>query len=80
MPKRNSDLFDKEREEANFALLHALTALVHRYPTMRFGQLLMCYGFLEYKTIIDETIVRDPFNEEPQRTLERVKKEIERTI
>lgn len=67
----------KNRQTANFELVNKLSELVIAYPDLRFGQILVNFGFIEQ--IIDHydsgiILTKDPFNEESVDTLKRVKK------
>lgn len=67
----------KNRQTANFELVNKLSELVIAYPDLRFGQILVNFGFI--KQIIDHyddniVLTEDPFNEESVDTLKRVKK------
>lgn len=66
------------RQEANRKLIAHLSAVVEAHPDLRFGQILMSYGFVTTLTVSDQfsskTSVNDPFNEEPVLTLKRVEK------
>lgn len=65
----------KNRQKANFELVRKLSELVVAYPDLRFGQILVDFGFIEQ--IVDNygsgIITKDPFNEESVDTLNRVK-------
>jgi hypothetical protein len=66
----------KNRQTANFELVRKLSELVIAYPDLRFGQILVNFGFVEQ--IIDHydvniVLTKDPFNEESVDTLNRVK-------
>jgi hypothetical protein len=66
----------KNRQKANFELVNKLSELVTAYPDLRFGQILVNFGFVEQ--IIDHydvniVLTKDPFNEESVDTLNRVK-------
>lgn len=52
-----------------------LTKLIVKHPELRFGQILINYGFIETETDLEtfETVVKDPFYEESIDTLKRVK-------
>lgn len=66
----------KNRQKANFELIRKLSELVIAYPDLRFGQILVSFGFIEQ--IVDHyddniVLTEDPFNEESVDTLKRVK-------
>lgn len=65
----------KNRQTANSKLVKKLSELVIAYPDLRFGQILVNFGFIEqivdhYDSNIIST--KDPFNEESVDTLNRV--------
>jgi hypothetical protein len=65
----------KNRQSANFELVKKLSELVIAYPDLRFGQILVNFGFI--KQIVDHydcniVLTEDPFNEESVDTLKRV--------
>lgn len=65
----------KNRQKANFELVRKLSELIIAYPDLRFGQILVNFGFIEQ--IVDRydsniIITKDPFNEESVDTLNRV--------
>lgn len=65
----------KNRQKANFELVRKLSELVVAYPDLRFGQILVNFGFIEQ--IVDHydsniILTKDPFNEESIDTLNRV--------
>lgn len=66
----------KNRQTANFELVRKLSKLVIAYPDLRFGQILVNFGFVE-QTIdhydVNIVLTKDPFNEESVDTLKRVK-------
>lgn len=63
------------RLTSNIVLADTLTKLVVKHPELRFGQILINYGFIETETDLEtfETVVKDPFYEESIDTLKRVK-------
>ena len=65
----------KNRQSANFELVRKLSELVIAYPDLRFGQILVNFGFVEQITRhYDGSIsTKDPFYEESTDTLKRVK-------
>lgn len=65
----------KNRQKTNFELVRKLSELVIAYPDLRFGQILVNFGFIEQ--IVDHydsniILTKDPFNEESVDTLNRV--------
>lgn len=63
------------RLTSNIVLADMLTKLIVKHPELRFGQILINYGFIETETDLEtfETVVKDPFYEESTDTLKRVK-------
>lgn len=66
----------KNRQTANSELVKKLSELVIVYPDLRFGQILVNFGFIKQE--IDHydcsiVLTEDPFNEESVDTLKRVK-------
>lgn len=67
----------KKRKECNTAMLDILKELVENHPQLRFGQILVVFGFVDCVTSnTDGAHIVDPFNEESADTLARVKKTI----
>jgi len=66
----------KKRQEANLEILNEIGMAVMKYPDLRFGQILVNLGIIEYeRNTYDETLItKDPFNEESVVTLNRIKK------
>ena len=62
------------RLKNNMKLLEILKNIIENNPDLRFGQILYVFGFIDhiYDKICDVTIIKDPFAEEPNQTLERV--------
>ena len=65
----------KKRQEANLEILNEIGMAVMKYPDLRFGQILVNLGIIEYeRNTYDETLItKDPFNEESVVTLNRMK-------
>jgi hypothetical protein len=65
----------KKRQEANLEILNKLGMVVRKYHDLRFGQILVNLGIIEYeRNTYDETLItKDPFNEESVVTLNRMK-------
>lgn len=63
------------RQKANVEILQMLGEAVMKYPNLRFGQILVNLGIIEYeRNTYDETLItKDPFNEESVVTLNRMK-------
>lgn len=63
------------RQQANVEILQMLGEAVMKYPDLRFGQILVNLGIIEYeRNTYDETLItKDPFNEESVVTLNRMK-------
>ena len=62
-----------ERQKYNKLILEILSKLVEKYPDLRFGQILVNAEIITYKNDYDEMVPRDPYYEEPEVTLERMK-------
>lgn len=64
------------RQKANIEILQMLGEAVMKYPDLRFGQILVNLGIIEYeRNTYDETLItKDPFYEESVVTLNRMKK------
>lgn len=63
-----------KRQESNFEILDILFEAAMEYPDMRFGQLLVNLNIIEIELGSDLLAnVRDPFYNEPNDILERVK-------
>jgi hypothetical protein len=59
------------RQEANRKLIKVLEKLVEAYPDWRFGQILFNAQFVIRKE--NSLDIKDPFYEESEETLERIK-------
>jgi len=70
------------RQQANRELAARLSELIEQHPDLRFGQILINFGFLKTYTTgpqFDSTThVADPFSEEPMTTLSHVEEQIRR--
>ena len=62
-----------ERQKYNKLILERLSKLVEKHPDLRFGQILANAEVITYKNDYDEMVPRDPYYEEPEVTLERMK-------
>lgn len=64
------------RQKANIEILQMLGDAVMKYPDLRFGQILVNLGIIEYErnTYDESLITKDPFNEESVITLNRIRK------
>ena len=62
-----------ERQKYNKLILEILSKLVDKYPDLRFGQILANAEVIIYKNDYDELVPKDPYYEEPEVTLERMK-------
>ena len=62
-----------ERQKYNKLILETLSKLIDKYPDLRFGQILVNAEIITYKNDYDEMVPRDPYYEEPEVTLERMK-------
>lgn len=65
----------EKRQNANVEILQMIGDAVMKYPDLRFGQILVNLGIIEYeRNTYDETLItKDPFNEESVVTLNRMK-------
>lgn len=63
------------RQQANQEILRSIEEMVNKHPDLRFGQILVNLGIIEYeRNTYDETLItKDPFNEESVVTLNRMK-------
>lgn len=63
------------RQKANLEILNEIGLVIVKYPDLRFGQILVNLGIIEYeRNTYDETLItKDPFNEESVVTLNRMK-------
>lgn len=63
------------RQRANQEILRSIEEMVNKHPDLRFGQILVNLGIIEYdRNTYDETLItKDPFNEESVVTLNRMK-------
>lgn len=66
----------EKRQNANVEILQMIGDAVMKYPDLRFGQILVNLGIIEYeRNTYDETLItKDPFHEESVVTLNRMKK------
>lgn len=64
------------RQQANREILKNIEEMVNKHPDLRFGQILVNLGIIEYeRNTYDETLItKDPFNEESIVTLNRIRK------
>lgn len=64
------------RQKSNVVILQMLGEAVMKYPDLRFGQILVNLGIIEYeRNTYDETLItKDPFYEESVITLNRIRK------
>lgn len=75
MDAKIKEMIDK-RQEANLEILNKIGMAVMKYPDLRFGQILVNLGIIEYQrdpASFDKIGVKDPFNEESVITLQRIK-------
>lgn len=66
----------EKRQEANLDILTAIEEWVMKYPNLRFGQILVNLGIIEYQrdpANFDKIGIKDPFNEESVDTLKRIR-------
>ena len=64
----------ERRQDANLDILTIIEEAVMKYPDLRFGQILVNLGIIEYERCGDIPTTKDPFNEESVVTLNRIKK------
>lgn len=64
----------ERRQSANLDILTIIEEAVMKYPDLRFGQILVNLGIIEYELCGNIPITKDPFNEESVITLNRIKK------
>lgn len=74
MDAKIKEMIDK-RQEANLEILNEIGLAIVKYPDLRFGQILVNLGIIEYeRNTYDETLItKDPFNEESVVTLNRMR-------
>ena len=78
MNSKFTEMIDN-RQLANRDILSHLFTLVELYPDLRFGQILVNIGIIQYQrdpASFDVIGVKDPFNEESVETLQRVSNKI----
>lgn len=64
----------ERRQQSNVEILQIVGDAVMKYPGLRFGQILVNLGIIEYELCGDIPLTKDPFNEESVITLNRIKK------
>lgn len=65
------------RQQANLEILKNIEEMVNKYPDLRFGQILVNLGIIQYQrdpASFDIIGIKDPFNEESVVTLNRMRK------
>lgn len=65
------------RQQANREILKNIEEMVNKYPDLRFGQILVNLGIIQYQrdpASFDIIGIKDPFNEESVVTLNRIRK------
>lgn len=62
-----------ERQKYNKLILEILSKLVEKYPDLRFGQILVNSEIVQVTATSEGVKCQDPFYEEPEVTLERMK-------
>lgn len=74
MDARIKEMIDN-RQKANVEILQMIGDAVMKYPDLRFGQILVNIGIIEYErnTYNETLIMKDPFHEESVATLNRMK-------
>ena len=75
MDAKIKEIIDK-RQEVNLEILNKIEVAVMNFPDLRFGQILVNLGIIEYEqNTYDKTLItKDPFNEESVVTLNRMRK------
>ena len=67
-----------ERQKYNKLILETLSKLVNKHPDLRFGQILVDCGIIQYEKEVlcdgqrENLLTMDPFNEESKITWERM--------
>lgn len=64
----------ERRQQSNVEILQIIGDAVMKYPDLRFGQILINLGIIEYERCDGIPTTKDPFNEESVVTLNRIKK------
>lgn len=64
----------ERRQQSNVEILQIVGDAVMKYPGLRFGQILVNLGIIEYESGNGIPTTKDPFNEESVITLNRIKK------
>ena len=64
----------EKRQGTNLDILTIIEEAVMKYPDLRFGQILVNLGIIEYESCGAIPTTKDPFNEESVVTLNRIKK------
>ena len=73
MDAKIKEMIDK-RQQSNVEILQIIGEVVMKYPDLRFGQILVNLGIIEYENCGTIPTTKDPFNEESVITLNRIKK------
>lgn len=63
----------ERRQEANLRLLEIIQDYLEKYPSLRFGQVLVNLNILEPTD--NTAVVKDPYYDEPMAMLDRIKQE-----
>lgn len=63
----------EQRQEANLHLLEIIQDYLEKYPSLRFGQVLVNLNILEPTD--NTAFVKDPYYDEPMAMLDRIKQE-----
>ena len=63
----------EQRQEANLRLLEIIQDYLEKYPSLRFGQVLVNLNILEPTD--NTAVVKDPYYDEPMAMLDRIKRE-----
>lgn len=72
MDAKIKEMIDK-RQQSNVEILQIIGEAVMKYPDLRFGQILVNLGIIEYESCGAIPTTKDPFNEESVITLNRIK-------
>lgn len=69
-------LMNMERQTLNNEILDIVKTAINKFPEMRFGQILANLNIIQYKynTYDENLIVLDPYNVNPKKMLDNIKK------
>ena len=68
------------RRDYNREIIGKLSELVEEYPDFRFGQILFNFVLAHFQSEFGQICIDDPFYEEPEITLERITKNINKYV